>query len=97
MEKEQIEIVLSDDTQIEAKLNGNCYITNSELNSDILSEENLVNVTIDGQEYKNFHCDVFWKDGVETWFVIRQKTEAELEKEKLDAKIDFLMTMMGVE
>ena len=41
-------------------------------------------------------CDNIWEEDGKTWFILRDKTAAELKELEIDAKIDFLMAMQGV-
>lgn len=77
-------------------MNGNCFISKTEIDKSRLSDDNLLSVSINGQSYENMTCDNFWKDKDEWWFILREKTEEELKELELNAKIEFLMAMQGV-
>lgn len=97
MEEEKFTITLADESQIEGLLmNGNCFISKTEIDKSRLSDDNLLSVSINGQSYENMTCDNFWQDKNEWWFILREKTEEELKELELNAKIEFLMAMQGV-
>lgn len=77
-------------------MNGNCFISSTEIEKEKLTDDNLLTVTINEATYKNMTCDNLWKDNGEWWFILREKTKEELKELELNAKIEFLMAMQGV-
>ncbi len=97
MEKGTFTITLADGTQLlNLKENGNCIISKDQIDADLLDDENLLEVDIGGVQHENMTCTNLWEENSETWFILRDKTEAELKELEIDAKIDFLMAMQGV-
>ena len=56
MENTIYNIILANGTEIHATLNGNNYITDDEVNIEILSDDNLSSVNIGGVDYKDMTC-----------------------------------------
>ena len=97
MEKGTFTITLADGTQLHNLTeNGNCTISAEAVDEDLLEDENLLEVDIDGEIHQNMTCDNIWEEDGKTWFILRDKTAAELKELEIDAKIDFLMAMQGV-
>ena len=97
MEKGTFTITLADGTQLFNLMeNGNCFISKDQIDADLLDDENLLEVDIDGVRHENMTCTNLWEEDGDTWFILRDKTEAELKELEIDAKIDFLMAMQGV-
>lgn len=97
MENEKFTITLADGTQITGlSMNGNCFISNTEIEEYKLTDDNLLTVTINEETYENMTCDNLWEDNGEWWFILREKTKEELKELELNAKIEFLMAMQGV-
>ena len=69
MENTMYNIILANGTEIHATLNGNNYITDDEVNIEILSDANLSSVNIGGVDYKDMTC------------IIHEMTEAEKMKQ----------------
>jgi hypothetical protein len=57
----------------------------------------LTDVTIGDEKHTNMLCTNKWTEGDDTWFILRDKTQQELDQMALEAKVDFLMAMQGVE
>jgi len=87
-------IELADGTKLEnLKLNGNNFIPQSPIDSSIF-ENNLDKVTIidnegSTEEHKNMKV-IFARIGETKTFVLTKKTQAEIEKEALQQRIDDL-------
>lgn len=98
MEKKTFKIELADGTQLEnVTINGNCYIFRGSIGDEVLSDDNLTDVTIGDEKHTNMVCTNKWTEGDDTWFIIRDKSQQELDRMALEAKVDFLMAMQGVE
>ena len=78
---EQVAINNTNGTEIHATLNGNNYITDDEVNIEILSDDNLSSVNIGGVDYKDMTCTNIWSEDGHTRFIIREMTEAEKMKQ----------------
>jgi len=87
---EKIEIALSDGTVLKVEVNGNNYISKETISEDTF-DGNLSEVTIDGTSYENMVLVqlVEHEDGT-YWFVLREKSDYEIENEKLRSDIEFL-------
>lgn len=81
MENTIYNIILANGTEIHATLNGNNYITDDEVNIEILSDDNLSSVNIGGVDYKDMTCTNIWSEDGRTRFIIREMTEAEKMKQ----------------
>ena len=81
MENTIYNIILANGTEIHATLNGNNYITDDEVNIEILSDANLSSVNIGGVDYKDMTCTNIWSEDGYTRFIIREMTEAEKMKQ----------------
>ncbi len=77
MENTIYDIILADGTMIHATMNGNNYITDDEVNTVILSDENLENVNIGGADYYDMTCTNIWTEDGHTRFIIRELTDSE--------------------
>ena len=78
MENTIYNIILANGTEIHATLNGNNYITDDEVNIEILSDDNLSSVNIGGVDYKDMTCTNIWSEDVHTlraqhWMLEEQK------------------------
>ena len=89
--------MLEDGTEISAYLNGNNYITDTNLTNEMLADDNLVHVIIDGVDYYNMHCTNLWKESGKTHFIIRELTSQEIMRLELNAKIEYLALMTGID
>ena len=90
-------IELKNGLVIEYILNGNNYITQQDIKESDLSDLNLIGVKIDGVEYNNLTCCNFFKDEDGTHIIFRQYSHEEIERQKLNAKIEYLAMMGGIE
>ena len=81
MENTMYNIILANGTEIHATLNGNNYITDDEVNIEILSDANLSSVNIGGVDYKDMTCPNIWREDDHTRFIIHEMTEAEKMKQ----------------
>lgn len=87
---EKIEIALSDGTVLKVEVNGNNYISKAAI-SEATFDDNLSEVVIDGTPYENMVLVQLaeHEDGT-YWFILREKSEQEIENEKLRSDIEFL-------
>ncbi len=94
---EKVTIELFDGTKLEdLEVNGNNYIAKKEINSNVFAPENLVTVKINGEEHQNMVLvQNMIVDGV-SWFILRERTDAEVQAMEMNAKIDLLMSLQGV-
>ena len=90
-------IELKNGLVIEYVLNGNNYITQQDIKESDLSDLNLIGVKIDGVEHNNLTCCNFFKDEDGTHIIFRQYSHEEIERQKLNAKIEYLAMMGGIE
>lgn len=94
-------ITLADETKIEnLKLNGNCFISNIEIDMAVF-EGNCSPVIINDGEHDEFHenMEAIQAASVDDrfWFALRDISTAELEKIKTQSDIEYLAMMVGVE
>lgn len=87
-------IILADGAEITADLNGNNYLPDSPVDDMLLDDANLIGMTIDGKEQESMTCCNHWTDAYGEHIVFRQYSPSELEKQQLEAKIEYI-AMMG--
>lgn len=98
-----VNIILSDGTEIKnLTVNGTCLISDTDVADELLTDEKLQTITINEVEYKNITLARKWIDEDKTWIALREKTQSELDKERiaelesvnadLSATIDSILT-----
>ena len=98
-----VNIILSDGTEIKnLTVNGTCLISDTDVADELLTDEKLQTITINEVEYKNITLARKWVDEDKTWIALREKTQSELDKERiaelesvnadLSATIDSILT-----
>lgn len=98
-----VNIILSDGTEIKnLTVNGTCLISDIDVADELLTDEKLQTITINEVEYKNITIARKWIDEDKTWIALREKTQSELDKERivelesvnadLSATIDSILT-----
>ena len=98
-----VNIILSDGTEIKnLTVNGTCLISDIDVADELLTDEKLHTITINEVEYKNITLARKWIDENKTWIALREKTQSELDKERiselesvnadLSATIDSILT-----
>ena len=98
METKTFTIKVADGTRFtNVTMNGNCFIFRGAISDDLLCDENLLEVTINGEVHENMTCTNKWEEDGSTWFILRDKTEDELKEMEINARIEFLMAIQGVE
>ena len=94
---EEFTLILADGTEISGIVNGNNYITQQSVSSDDLDDVNLIGSKLNGSEMANMTCCNFWEEEDGTHMVFRQKTSDELERESINAKLEYLAMMTDVD
>ena len=94
---ENVKIKLGDGTEFYATLNGNNYITSEAITEEMLEDVNLIGLEIDGVTMENTTCCNFWiaEDG--THIIFRQYSNEELERQALNAKLEYIAMMEDIE
>lgn len=98
-----VNIILSDGTEIKnLTVNGTCLISDTDVADELLTDEMLQTITINEVKYKNITLARKWIDEDKTWIALREKTQSELDKERiaelesvnadLSATIDSILT-----
>ena len=99
-----VNIILSDGrTEIKnLTVNGTCLISDVDVADELLTDEKLQTITINEVDYKNITLARKWIDEDKTWIALREKTQSELDKERiselesvnadLSATIDSILT-----
>lgn len=98
-----VNIILSDGTEIKnLTVNGTCLISDTDVADELLTDDKLQTITINEVEYKNITLARKWIDEDKTWIALREKTQSELDKERiaelesvnadLSATIDSILT-----
>ena len=79
-----VNIILSDGTEIKnLAVNGTCLISDIDVADELLTDEKLHTITINEVEYKNITLARKWIDEDKTWIALREKTQSELDKERI--------------
>lgn len=80
-----VNIILSDGrTEIKnLTVNGTCLISDIDVADELLTDEKLQIITINNVEYKNITLARKWIDEDKTWIALREKTQSELDKERI--------------
>lgn len=79
-----VNIILSDGTEIKnLTVNGTCLISDVDVADELLTDEKLHTITINEVEYKNITLARKWIDEDKTWIALREKTQSELDKERI--------------
>ena len=94
-------IVLTDGTTLEnLELNGNNFIS-EKIIEDSVFDDNLDTVTISNgdvvESYNNMVLISNRVDGGKSWFILGERTPQELHDMKIEAKIQYLAMMCGVD
>lgn len=85
MEKSKVQ--LADGTVLNLRLNGTEYESDTQIADEVLSEENLSNVTIDGVNKGKMKINSKYPFGSGTRFSLREMTEDEKTIERLNAEL----------
>lgn len=85
MEKSKVQ--LADGTVLSLRLNGTEYESDVPIADEVLSEENLSNVTIDGVNKGKMKLNSKYPFGSGTRFSLREMTEDEKTIERLNAEL----------
>lgn len=101
MENKIYSITLSDGSVIEnLKLNGNNFISEVSVSSETFTD-NCSPVIISDGETEEVHANMelvqITEMGDQYWFVLRDISEAEMEKIKMQSDIEYIAMMAGVE
>lgn len=102
MDEKIYTIILADGTSIEnLRLNGNNFIARTMIDPAIFAE-NCSPVTISDGTNEEVHSDmelvqVTKSDSGDYWFVLRDISEEELSKIKMQSDIEYVAMMTGVE
>lgn len=101
MEAKTCKITLADGTEIDGlRMNGNNYISDAPIAANVF-DGNCSPVVINDGENDEFHENMelvqVARMGGEYWFVLRDLSAAELAQIKLQADIDYIAAMTGVE
>lgn len=96
-----IKIVLNNGNEISnLTLNGNNYISNDILSDDVFADGlSIVTITNGGTsaEYKNMKLIQNIVVDDKSWFILAEKTEEEILKERLKSTEDALMILMDLQ
>lgn len=93
-----IDLILSDGSVLNnLEINGNCLISDSDINEEKLTNEMLSTIKVNDVVYENIILVRKWKDGDKTWIALRQKTNDEIWKEEFMANMDYISMMSGID
>ena len=90
-------IVLGDGTEIEAGLNGNTYLPTEPVDDELLDDLILIGREIDGVEQFDMTVADHWTDNDGERIVFRQYSEAEKSNLDINAKIEYIAMMGGID
>lgn len=95
---ENYTIVLYDGTIIDnLTLNGNNFISPTDVGEDKLTLANLSRININGVEYTDMLLRNYWQDTDGWHIVISEATPQEKFAEEITSKIDYLAMMGGID
>lgn len=101
MENKIYSITLSDGSVIEnLKLNGNNFISEVPVSSETFADNRSPVIISDGETeevHENMELVQITEMGDQYWFVLRDISEAEMEKIKMQSDIEYIAMMAGVE
>lgn len=93
-----INIELSDGSVIqELEVNGSCLISENNIKNELLTDDMLREITIDGVTYKNVTLVRKWVQDNKIWLALRQKSEDEIWKEQYKSNLDYIAMMTDVD
>ena len=93
-----ISIELSDGSVIqELEVDGNCLISENNISNELLTDDLLSEIVIDGITYKNVTLVRKWVRDNKTWLALRQKSEDEIWKEQYKSNLDYIAMMSNVD
>lgn len=93
-----INIELSDGSVIQdLEINGNCFISENNIKDELLTDDMLSKIMIDGATYKNITLVRKWVQDNKTWLALRQKSEDEIWKEQYKSNLDYIAMMSNVD
>lgn len=84
---EKSKVQLADGTVLSVKLNGTEYESDTPIADEVISEENLLNVTIDGVNKGKMKLNSKYPYNGGTRFSLREMTEDEKTIERLNAEL----------
>ncbi len=101
MDKKIYAITLADGTEIKnLRINGNNFISDIPIDAAVF-EGNcspvIINTDGNNEIHENMELVQVTPVGEEYWFVLRDLTESELEKIKMQSDIEYVAMMAGVE
>ena len=85
--REKSKVQLADGTVLSLRLNGTEYESDTPIADEVLSEDNLSNVTIDGVNKGKMKLNSKYPFGSGTRFSLREMTEDEKTIERLNAEL----------
>lgn len=93
-----INIELSNGSVIQdIEVNGNCLISENDIKDELLTDDMLSEIVIDGITYKNVTLVRKWTQDNKVWLALRQKSEDEIWKEQYKSNLDYIAMMSNVD
>lgn len=87
---ENVTLTLKDGTKIETILNGNNYISDTDVSDDLLTDENLSEMKFGDVTAKNMKCTNHFEEGGKFHFIFSEMTEQEIKEKEMQSTIDML-------
>lgn len=93
-----VNIELSNGSTIQGlEVNGNCLISENNINDELLTDNMLSEISIDGITYKNVTLVRKWVQDNKIWLALRQKSEDEIWKEQYESNLDYVAMMSNID
>ena len=98
MEEKNFKIKLANGKEISGEINGNNYITKQSVTAEDVSDINLIGATDNGTPMGlNLTCCNLWTEADGTHMVFRQKSYDEIQREVLNAKLEYIAMMADID
>ena len=81
----------------ELEVNGNCLISENNIKNELLTDDMLSEIVIDGVTYKNVTLVRKWVQDNKVWLAFRQKSEDEIWKKQCKSNLDYIAMMSNVD
>lgn len=78
-------------------MNGNCLYSENEIDNDLLTDDLLQEIEINGVVYHDITLVRKWEQDGYYYIALRQKTEDELWKEQYVANLEYLAMMADID
>lgn len=87
---ENVTLTLKDGTKIETVLNGNNYISDTDVSDDLLTDENLSEMNFGDETRKNMRCTNHFECDGKFHFIFAEMTEQEMKERDTQSAVSML-------